>query len=645
MADKDLLEEATEAFDLAAEHESDNRRDALDDMRFARLGEQWPELVRRNREISGRPCLTINRMPTFIRQVVNDSRQNKPAIKVHPADSKADVQTAQIYDGLIRHIEVSSKASIAYDTAIDHAATGGFGYFRINTRYACDDTFDLDLAIDRIANPFSVYGDPFSTGADSADWNSAFIVEAMPKAKFEQQYKGAEDIDWKAGGYVTLKEPWLEGEQILVAEWWKRAKVKKTVLLLSDQQVMAEDVYEKQKELLDALEIKVVGSRELESYKVTQRLMTGAEILETNDWKGQFIPIVPVYGEEVNIEGKRYLRSLIRDAKDAQRMFNYWRTTTTELVALAPKAPYIGPKGAFETDKAKWETANVDTHAFMEYDVVPAAGGVPPQRQPFSGVPAGALQEALNASDDMKSIVGMYDASLGARSNETSGRAIMARQREGDVSTFHFVDNLARGIEHGGRILVDLIPHVYTGERIVRVLGQDNAATTIQLGKPVPVMGPDGQPQMDPNTGQPISRIFDLGAGKYDLTVTTGPSFTTRRQEAAEAMTELLRAFPAAAPVIGPRLAKNLDWPEADQIAVELKQLAQAAMQGGQQADPNAAADAQVKAQESQAKMQIEQQKLEIDMYRAETERLKAVNEMNAQRERAMNPPQPRPMN
>lgn len=630
MADKDTLDEALEAFDLAAEHESDNRKDALDDIKFARLGEQWPqaflELCRRK----GLPCLTINKLPTFIRQVVNDARQNKPAIKVHPADSKADVATARIYDGLIRHIEVSSKAPIAYDTAIDHAATSGFGYFRINTRYACDDTFDMDIAIDRIANQFSVYGDPFSSGADSADWNSAFVVEAMAKAKFEAQYKGAEGVDWKGGDYGGLKQPWLEDDQVVVAEWWKREKVKKTILLLSDQQVMAADVYEKQKDALDAAGITVAGSREVMSHKVTQRLMTGAEILETNKWPGQYIPVVPVYGEEVNVEGKRYLRSLIRDAKDAQKRFNFSRTSATELVALWPKVPFLGPKGAFATDQAKWETANTESHAYIEYDVVPGTQGAAPQRQTFAGVPAGALQEALNASDDMKAIIGMYDASIGARSNETSGRAIMARQREGDVSTFHFVDNLARAIEHGGRILLDLIPHVYTGERIVRVLGQDNAATTVQLGKPVPVTGPDGQPQMDPNTGQPLTRIFDLGAGKYDLTVTTGPSFTSRRQEAAEAMTELMRAFPASAPVVGPRLAKNLDWPEADEIALELKQLAQSATQGGDKGvDP---AQAQLEAQTAQAENELKAQELQVKQYEAETKRLETIYKLNEQR-------------
>jgi hypothetical protein len=290
---------------------------------------------------------------------------------------------------------------------------------------------------------------------------------------------------------------------------------------------MSEDIYVANRLLLDAMGVTVLGERETASHKVTQRLLTGAEVLQTNNWAGRYIPLVPVYGEEINVEGKRHLRSLVRDAKDPQRMFNYWRTTSTELVALAPKAPFIGPKGAFATDAAKWETANTDTHAYIEYD-----GMMPPQRQSFAGVPAGALQEALNASDDIKAIIGMFDASLGARSNETSGRAILARQREGDVSTFHFIDNLRRAIEHGGRILIDLIPKVYSGERIVRVLGQDGVASLIQLGRPTMQTAANGQSPQDP-AGSSLSRIFDLSVGKYDLTVETGPSFTTKREEAA----------------------------------------------------------------------------------------------------------------
>jgi hypothetical protein len=258
----------------------------------------------------------------------------------------------------------------------------------------------------------------------------------------------------------------------------------------------------------------------------------------------------------VNVEGKRHFLSLIRFAKDAQQMHNFWRTASTELVALAPKAPWVGPTGSFDTDAAKWGTANTETHAYLEYD--PVEGQPPPQRQAFAGVPAGALQEALNASDDMKAIMGLYDAALGARSNETSGKAIMARQREGDVSTFHFIDNMTRAIRQVGRICGDLIPKIYPEERVIRVIGEDGTNDMVQINKPF--QDQDGK-----------EKIYDLKAGKYDLVVKSGPSFTTRREEAATQMMELIRAFPQAAPLVGDLVAKNLDWPGAEEIAKRLR--------------------------------------------------------------------------
>lgn len=627
MADKDILSDAKEAFELAAEREALNRREALDDLRFARLDEQWPEVIRRQRERNGRPCFTMNLLESFIRQVVNDARQNQPAIKVHPSDSTADPKTAEIYNGLIRNIEVTSRADVAYDTALDYAVTMGFGYFRINTEYAHEDTFDLDLRIKRIVNPFSVYADPYSTESNSSDWNSCFVTELIGKDQFRRKYKSAEEVDWDAQGYTELADPWREDDRVMVAEYFSRDPEIKTILLLSDQSVVDEDVWLAQKDTYDAAGIVVVSERELPGYRVTQRIMTGAEILETNKWAGKFIPIVPVYGVEVNVEGRKHLRGLVRPAKDAQRLVNMWRTASTELVALAPKAPFIGPKGSFVTDAAKWATANVENHAFIEYD----DKGTPPQRQAFAGVPAGAVQEALSAANDMKAIIGIYEAGLGQQGNEISGRAILARQREGDVSTFHFLDNLSRAIEHGGRILIDLIPLVYTGQRIVRILGPGGVPQNVPLGQPVPMgQGPNGEV---------LSHVYDLSRGKYDLTVETGPSFTTRREEAANQMIELIRAFPQAAPILGDQLAKNLDWPGADIIAGRLAALLPPQAAGGQPGpatvDPEKAAMAQKLQQQQQEQLanlqadrNIEQQKLQVEMFRAQTDRIKAAADL-----------------
>jgi DNA-binding ferritin-like protein len=580
-----IVAEAKEAFDLCVEREEQNRTAGLDDLRFARLAEQWPEHEAKKRLEEKRPVLKVNKLPAYIRQVVNDVRQNSPSMIVHPADSGADPRTAEIINGLMRNIETCSDADIAYDTATEYAVCAGFGYFRVNLEFTSDDTFEKDIRLRRIANPFSVYGDPFDFGADSADWNIAFVTDRMSKKQYEAKYNGADPIDWAGGDYRGMGTPWLDGDEVQVAEYWKRVQAKRNIVLLSDNTVVDEKAYAANKAAYDAEQITVVATRAVRSHEVTQYVLNGAETLETVKWVGRYIPIVPVYGEDIVVDDRRHLRSLIRDAKDPQQMFNYWRTTATELVALAPKAPWIGPKGFADSDP-RWDTANTQSHPYLEYD-----GNQAPQRQPFAGVPAGALQEALNSNDDMKAIMGMFDASLGAKSNETSGRAILARQREGDVSNFHFADNLSRAIRHAGRIILDLIPQVYTSERVIRVMGLDGKPQNVPINQPVVLQ--EGQPPQPapaaPAPGQDpqipdgaILHVFDLTAGKYDLTVETGPSFTTQREEAATQIMELLRAFPQAAPYIGDILAKNLDWPGADEIAKRLEIVVQHLTGGGQ---------------------------------------------------------------
>ena len=653
MSDKDTLAEALEHFKLSEEAESENRKAWIDDVRFARLGEQWPDGVKRQREIDGRPCLTINRLPAMLRQVVNDARQNKPAIKVHPVDSGAKRETAEILNGLIRNIEYTSNADVAYDTALDHAVTGGFGYFRIDVDYACDDEFDLDIKIGRIANPLTVYGDENSTAADSSDWNKAFITELYTESEFEKRWKGAEKSNWESS-YRDLPDGWRDNELVRVAEWWTREEVPAKLLKLSDGMVLYVNEYMRIKDILDAQGITVVGERDTKTNKVKQKIISGAEVLEENEWAGKFIPIVPVYGDEVMVEGKRHWISLTRWAKDPQQMFNYWRTASTELVALAPKAPYLGPKGAFNTDADKWATANNVSYPYIEYD-----GAVMPQRQPFAGPPAGALQEALNASDDMKSTMGIYDAALGARSNETSGRAILQRQRESDTATFNYIDNLSRAIRHAGRVMVDLIPKVYNAPRIIRVIHEDGSNESVPINQPfTPDQAKSPQAQAyeagkTQETVDGLTRIYDVTTGKYDVTCEAGPSFSTKREEAAAQMMELGRMFPPMMQVAGDLLVKNLDWPGADDIADRLKAMLPPQLQGQspqvmqmrqqmQQMDQMAKQAVgqlnqqiaqlqqqlqQEKSHDAQAMLQadIDRKKLEIDEYNAVTNRMKVT--------------------
>lgn len=665
--DKDILKDDIAAFKLAVDCEADQRKESLAQLKFAKLGEQWPAEVERQRETEGRPCLTLNDCPAFAKQVINDSRQNRPSIAVHPAGAGANKETANIYNGIIRNIQNVSRADIVYDTALEFAVYMGFGYMRVNVDYSCDDSFDQDIIIERVANPFSVYGDPRSTAADSSDWNSAFLTDLLSTEEFKRRWPGASTKGFDAEGQNEATQLWYKEKSIQVAERWVRDEVQAKLLKLSDDSIMHEDEYLDNKELFDVQQLTVVGDRMSKSYRVKQRIITGEEILETIDWEGKYIPIIPVYGDEANVEGKRYFHGLFRHAMDAARMRNYWRTTSTELVALAPKAPYVGAVGQFATDAAKWQQINNATLSHVEYD--PVGNAPPPQRQPFAGVPAGALQEALNAADDMKRIMGLHDASLGARSNETSGKAIMARQREGDVSTFNFQDNLNRAVEHLGRVVIDLIPKVLTAPRIVRCIKEDGSTYSVPVNQHVvPAPPQEGQQQMPgapQEQYQPVeeevpglSRIFDLTTGKYDVTVAAGPSFTSRREESAEQMMEFIRVFPQAAPIIGDLLAKNLDWPGSDEVAARLKamlpqqingglppevqqqqqQMQQQLQQVGQQAQQLAQENQQLKQQvgNKQVDAQLKDRELTVKEYEAQTERMKVMHEAQAREQDRM---------
>jgi hypothetical protein len=561
----DFLTEMREGFKRSQDAWSNNQERYESDVRFARKGEQWGEADKKLRDDQGRPMLTINKLASFIRQVVNDARMNKPQIKVFPNDNEGDPETAEVLNGIIRNIEQISKADLAYDTAIDCATSGGFGFFRIDLDYVTDMAFDMEIGISRILNPLTVYPDANSIEADSADWNECYVTEMIPNEEFEARYPDAELVSFDSGT-KDVYSGWYEKDATRIAEFWKRTEVPMMIYELSNGDIVDEDVYETMKDDYDTVRVTIVQSRKSKKHQVKQYIVSGAEILEEFDWPGKYIPIVPVYGDEVFVDGERHLFSLIHFAKDPQRMYNYWRTASTELVALAPKAPWIGPAGAFNSDPG-WATANREAHQYLEYD-----GDIPPQRQPFAGPPAGALQESLNSSDDMKSVMGMHDASMGAQSNEISGVAIHKRVSEGDTSNFHFIDNTARAIRHAGNIIVDLIPKVYSRDRMIRILGEDGTAQTVRINAPVQ-KEEEGLQGEGVEKREATTNIYDLNLGKYDVTVKSGPSFTTQRVEARESMLALLQAWPQAAAITGDLVVESMDWPNADIFAKRLKSL------------------------------------------------------------------------
>ena len=615
----DDLKLARERYARAIDREEDNREQAREDLRF-KVGDQWPEEEKRRR--GDRPCLTFNRMLSFVRQVTGDIRQNKPAIRVRPNGDGADKDTSEMFAGLIRNIEQQSHAGYIYAQAADAATSCGFGYFRIVTEYTTADSFDLDIRLKGIPNPLSVVCDPDAVELDRSDAKWWFIYSTLSKEEFESRYPKARTEDFekldkgKSGGYTD----WFTNDGIRIAEYWRKVPVTKTISMLSDQRVVCLDDYDeaKQAEMLGAAQ--VVRTREVKTHKVVQHIISGAEELEDPvEWATDDIPIIPVLGEETYVDENRVSYGLIRFAKDPQRALNYARSTSIEVTALQPKAPYKLSATMIAGFENMWNTAGATNYPYLLYNSDPNMPGRAPEREQPPVPAAGLITEAQMAADDMKSITGIYDAALGARSNETSGRAINARKEEGDVSTFVYIDNLALAISCAGRQLVKLIPKIYDTKRVLRVLYDDGTEESIKAN--VPGVGRNGQLGV---VHDPARGFYDLTVGKYDVVVEAGPGFTTRRQEAAEGIMEMMQILgPAAAPLLGPRLAQLQDWPGATDIATDLKKLLPPQLR-----DPEVGPDGQPlpppepppdpETVKAQAQMQILQQKHQFEVAKAQ---------------------------
>lgn len=555
--DDEILEIAHRRFLLAEEAEIQQRIDAIDDLNFL-AGNQWPDEIKREREVDGRPCITINRMPGFVSQITNDQRQNRPSMKVSPADDKADIDTAKVLQGLLRSIESKSKADEAYDTAFEGSAAKGLGYFRIVTQYANPKSFNQEIRIKRIRNSFTVYPDPNYQECDGSDMNWCFVFENMPIEDFKDQFK--ESKISSADQLTALGDQpagWITKSTVRVAEYFYKTFKTVDIFLLSDGSVVETDALAQAK--AQGLTVKDKRKTTLPAIKWCK--FSSCEILDSKDWAGQWIPIVPVVGTEYDIDGKRILQGIIRNAKDPQRMYNYWNTNATETIALAPKAPFIGAAGQFEGFENSWEQSNQKNFPYLEYNPVDLNGQLapPPQRNVVEP-PIGAItQVMMHSADDMKATTGLFDPSLGDNKGDHSGIAIQKLNTQAQTGNFHFVDNLSRSIRHGGRICLDLIPFVYNEPQAVQILGDDGKAEQVLIN------------QMFQDRATNTQKIHDFSKGGYECTVGTGPSYATKRQEASATMLELARAYPKLLELAGDIMIGNMDWAAADEVAERIK--------------------------------------------------------------------------
>lgn len=525
---EEILKEARDRFRVSVDATRKNREAAIEDLKFLN-GEQWDDRLRKEREAEGLPCITINRMPVFLAQVVNDLRMNRPAIKVTAADDLADKVTADIMGGMVRHIEYTSMADVAYDNAGEIAAGAGYrGYIRVITRYTSDDAFEQDILIRPVWNSFSVADDPFIQEPDQSDRKFCLITELMRKEEFEAQYPDATGEWSEIEGTI---EDWRTDEAVRVAEYWWREEKAATIVLMEDGSVVDEEELKKVDAAASIVGVSVDDQGNPRTRKVRRPCvywckMTGSQVLEgPHKWLGKYIPIVHVDPKVVDVEGEKVWYGLVRNAKGSLQLYNYSRSKWAELLALAPKSPWLATAEQIDGYEAEWALSNRRSAAYLPYHHI--EGQPMPQRIAPPPIPTGVVEDAQQSIDDLKATTGIFDASLGNQGNEQSGRAINARQAQTDKANFTFMDNLTRGIRCLGKVLVDLIPKIYDTQRVIRVRGED---------------GNESQVMVNQRVGD--AKINDLSMGKYDVVVTAGPSYASQRLEMADAVMELMRTLP-----------------------------------------------------------------------------------------------------
>lgn len=557
--DADALAEMLERYRRASEAVAELYDEAAQDIKFvSKPGCQWDEKLKARR--GDRPCYEFPKLQGHIRQVVNSMRQSRPQGKVRGVE-ESDTGLAEIMQGLAMNILSVSNADLAHDIAFEAAVKGGFGVWRITTDYADEDSFDQCIYVEPVRNPFAVKLDPAASEIDRRDGLFAFVEEFIPESEFERKYPKADLRDFD--GNSAIKD-WRDSGKVRIAEYWYKKPVKRELWALSNDETVFAD--ESDEAALTSAGIQIVKRRDVDGHKVYMRLTNGAQFLtEEQEFPCKFIPLITVWGNITNIEGEDYWYGLTREAKDQQRLHNVHRTAVIEAVAKSPKAPFILKPKWIKGFERFWKRANAEDYPYLPISD-DAPDNIEVKRTQQAEVPTALIQLAQMDNDDLKASTGIFDPSLGSQSQETSGIAIQRRQNQSATSTFHYIDNLSYAIRFEYEILLDMIPRIYDTPRVVRILGQDGAEQWKQLYQQV----------QDPQTGQMVT-LNDISKGKYDVTVTVGPSFATQRMEAVTAFSQLVGqvgpSFPPLGELLAYQVVKNLDLPGNEETSEAVRRI------------------------------------------------------------------------
>lgn len=595
IADK-VLEEANERFQLVQQSDSDNRKNYKADLAFVYSpGQQWPDDVRQRRTGWQELCLEFNQLKQFVAQVVNDQLQNRPGIRVHPTDSDASEDVAEILQGMVRSIETDSNADDTYKLAFKLAVAAGIGWWRVVSEYESEDGFDQKLVIKPIQDSLMVYADLEYEQPDGSDRRFVFVVEKLTKTEFARKYPKAEPLSWD-----NMPPYWSEGQDcVFVADYYRRVCKTRTKVLMSDG---ASGWLDEMPKPPDGVTIR--AQREVETYTVEWfKLAGGQQILEQYEWPGTVIPVVCTPGEDIILEGRRVYQGLTRHARDAQSMLNFGLTQQATQLALSPRAPWVMAEGQNEGYEEMWRDANTRNWSALIYKPTTVDGQPvpPPQRTQPAMISEGWDRWTQTMVGMIKSTIGMYEQSLGQKGNETSGRAILAREKQGDTATFNYVNNWHMAIALTGRIIVEVLPYFYDTQRIVTTISPDDTKKRVTINQQIPTPGPDGALQ--------AIATNDVTKGRYAVTIDAGPSYATKRQETADALLNLVQSHPEMMATVGDLVVKSLDIADADVIAKRLKltlppQIQQAEDAEQQQIPPQAMAQIAQKDQQLQQAVQ-----------------------------------------
>lgn len=656
--DLKLITEARARFKRCQDFENDFRTLFTDDLKFVSgdsdNGYQWPDNMRRTRTQDAKPCLTINKTRVHALMVINEAKENRPSVKVNAVGGDASYDSAQVYEGVIRHIEYQSNATDAYDTALEFQVKTGIGYWRVVTEYENDDSFDQEIFIRRVRNPLTVYLDPDIKEADGSDAKFGFVFDDMKRDEFNRKYPAHKD---SLGGVFGDNSEWLTTDTVRVAEYYYVSYERDTLLALPMPALMPDGTMGERIEMVKLSELKAampdlakvamkdktIRRRSIDKPKVLWCLIAGDTVIDRSEWVGTTIPIVRVVGEESIIAGKLDRKGHVRNLKDPQRIYNYWSSSAVEHVALQTKTPYIADARSIEGYETYWEDANTSNSSYLPYNSVDDQGNpiARPERAEAPVMSQAYMAGMQVAAEEMKMVSGQNDALMGAPSNEISGVAIGKRSKQGIQSTMQYRDNQAKAVRYTGRILIEIIPRVYDTPRTIRILAEDGSDDSVQIN-------PDQQQPMTEVKKQDgtdgVDRAFNPAMGKYEVVADTGPNYSTKREEAFEAMTAIAVADPTFLSKAGDIYFASGDFDKSDVLSERYKNTIPAEVRGEapppeqqalqQQLEQATGQIEQLQAQLASAiqtaadydkKAENKERETEIKAYTATTDRIKSI--------------------